>query len=126
MRVSFFCSFNGKNLLTITVNKITKKFAVIRKKMCVHPLSYLDSSLSLTHVCTQGPGLYYVDSDGSRLTHHMFSVGSGSTYAYGVLDSGYSYDMSVEEARDLGKRAIYHATHRDAYSGGVVNCKHTL
>ena len=39
--------------------------------------------------CLQGPGLYYVDSDGTRLTNHMFSVGSGSTYAYGVLDSGY-------------------------------------
>jgi len=54
----------------------------------------------------------------------MFSVGSGSTYAYGVLDSGYNYGMSVEEAYDLGQRAIYHATHRDAYSGGVVNCKY--
>ena len=64
-----------------------------------------------------------MDSDGTRLTHHMFSVGSGSTYAYGVLDSAYDYHMSVEEARELGKRAIYHATHRDAYSGGVVNCK---
>ena len=53
----------------------------------------------------------------------MFSVGSGSTYAYGVLDSAYDYNMSAEEARELGKRAIYHATHRDAYSGGVVNCK---
>ena len=71
----------------------------------------------------QGPGLYYVDTDGTRLTHHIFSVGSGSTYAYGVLDSGYKYDLSVEEARELGKRAIYHATHRDAYSGGVVNCE---
>ena len=40
-------------------------------------------------LCLQGPGLYYVDSDGTRLTNHMFSVGSGSTYAYGVLDSGY-------------------------------------
>lgn len=69
----------------------------------------------------QGPGLYYVDSDGTRLTNNMFSVGSGSTYAYGVLDSGYSYDMSVDKAIDLGRRAIYHATHRDAYSGGQVN-----
>ena len=51
----------------------------------------------------------------------MFSVGSGSTYAYGVLDTGYRYDLSVEEARELGKRAIYHATHRDGYSGGCVN-----
>merc|ERR1719370_1940640 len=54
----------------------------------------------------------------------LISVGSGSTYAYGVLDSGYKWDLSVEEAYDLGKRAIYHATHRDAYSGGVVNLYH--
>jgi 20S proteasome subunit beta 5 len=27
----------------------------------------------------------------------------------------------VEEAIDLGKRAIYHAAHRDAYSGGINN-----
>ncbi|XP_050412334.1 proteasome subunit beta type-5 [Patella vulgata] len=72
----------------------------------------------------KGPGLYYVDSDGERLTNNIFSVGSGSTYAYGVLDSGYAWDLSVEEAYDLGKRAIYHATHRDAYSGGVVNLYH--
>lgn len=71
----------------------------------------------------QGPGLYYVDSDGTRLTNVMFSVGSGSTYAYGVLDSGYRYDLSDEEAYDLGRRAIYHATYRDAYSGGIVSCE---
>ena len=63
-----------------------------------------------------------MDSDGTRMTHHIFSVGSGSTYAYGVLDANYRYDMSVDEARELGRRAIYHATHRDAYSGGTVNC----
>lgn len=71
----------------------------------------------------QGPGLYYVDSDGERLTNNVFSVGSGSVYAYGVLDSGYSWDLSVKEALELGQRSIYHATYRDAYSGGVVNCK---
>ena len=80
------------------------------------------NGLILHMLVLQGPGLYYVDSDGSRLTNNIFSVGSGSTYAYGVLDSEYSWDMSVEAARELGKRAIYHATHRDAYSGGVVNC----
>lgn len=32
--------------------------------------------------------------------------------------------MAVEDAIQLGRRAIYHATHRDAYSGGVVNCKY--
>jgi 20S proteasome subunit beta 5 len=38
----------------------------------------------------------------------------------GILDSGYDYNMSDEAAYDLGRRAIYHATHRDAYSGGIV------
>jgi 20S proteasome subunit beta 5 len=33
-----------------------------------------------------GPGLYYVDSDGQRTKGQRFSVGSGSLYAYGVLD----------------------------------------
>jgi 20S proteasome subunit beta 5 len=54
----------------------------------------------------------------------LFSVGSGSTYAYGILDAGYKHEMSIEEAIDLGRRAIYHATFRDAYSGGVVNLYH--
>jgi 20S proteasome subunit beta 5 len=71
-----------------------------------------------------GPQLYYVDDDGTRLKGRYFSVGSGSTYAYGVLDTHYRPDLTVEEAIDLGKRAIYHATHRDAYSGGINNLYH--
>ncbi len=50
-----------------------------------------------------------------------FCVGSGSTYAYGVLDAGWRYDLTEAEAIDLGARAIYHATHRDAMSGGINN-----
>jgi len=71
-----------------------------------------------------GPALFYVDNDGTRLRGQRFSVGSGSTYAYGVLDSGYRWDMSVEEACELGRRSVYHATHRDAYSGGIINVYH--
>lgn len=42
-----------------------------------------------------------------------------------VLTSGQGYreNLTDEEAYDLGRRAIYHATHRDAYSGGQVNRK---
>jgi 20S proteasome subunit beta 5 len=79
----------------------------------------------LTLYAAQGPSLYYVDNDGTRLqaTDDMpyFSVGSGSTYAYGVLDQGYKWELTDEEAVELGQRAIYHATHRDAASGGVNN-----
>ena len=68
---------------------------------------------------SQGPALFYVDSDGTRLKGDVFSVGSGSTFAYGVLDQGYSWDMSDEDAQELGKSSIFAATHRDAYSGNV-------
>ena len=68
--------------------------------------------------------MYYVDNDATRLKGDLFSVGSGSTYAYGVLDNYYRYDLTVDEAIELGKRAILHATHRDAYSGGMNNVYH--
>ncbi|KAJ8268598.1 hypothetical protein COCON_G00137700 [Conger conger] len=62
-----------------------------------------------------------VDSEGKGVCGDQFAVGSGSMYAYGVLDSGLRADLSVEEACELGRRAIYQATYRDAYSGGTVN-----
>lgn len=37
--------------------------------------------------------------------------------------SRYRFDMSVEEAAELARRAIYHATFRDGASGGVVSGK---
>ncbi|OON19012.1 hypothetical protein X801_05129 [Opisthorchis viverrini] len=36
----------------------------------------------------------------------------------------YKYDMKNEEAYELARRAIYHATHRDAASGGFINLYH--
>jgi len=72
----------------------------------------------------KGPQLYMVDDQGDRHKGNVFSVGSGSTYAYGVLDTGYSFDLSLEEAVELGRRSIYHATHRDGASGGVVRVYH--
>lgn len=41
---------------------------------------------NINDLSIQGPGLFYVDSDGTRLENDMFSVGSGATYAYGVMD----------------------------------------
>jgi len=89
---------------------------------------YKDQGLSMGTMVAgwdkTGPNLFYVDNDGTRMKGQRFSVGSGSTYAYGVLDSGMRWDLTKEEACELGRRAIYHATHRDAYSGGTVNVYH--
>jgi 20S proteasome subunit beta 5 len=109
-------------------NKERISVAAASKLLANIVYNYKGMGLSMgTMICgwdKRGPGLYYVDSDGTRLTNYMFSVGSGSMYAYGIVDSGYRYDMTTEEAQELGRRAIYHATHRDAFSGGTVNLYH--
>jgi len=71
-----------------------------------------------------GAHLYTCDDQGDRHELNVCSVGSGSTYAYGVLDSGYKWDLPLADAIELGKRSIYHATHRDGASGGVVRVYH--
>lgn len=87
--------------------------------------SYKGMGLSMgTMICgwdKSGPALFYVDSDGTRLKGDVFSVGSGSTFAYGVLDQGYRWDLDDEAALELGRRSIYAAAHRDAFSGNTVN-----
>ncbi|OBT66597.1 20S proteasome subunit beta 5 [Pseudogymnoascus sp. 23342-1-I1] len=91
--------------------------------------SYKGMGLSMGTMCagvtpSEGPALYYIDSDGTRLAGNLFCVGSGQTFAYGVLDAEYKYDLTEEEALELGRRSILAATHRDAYSGGYINLYH--
>lgn len=91
--------------------------------------SYKGMGLSMGTMITgvtpqEGPALYYIDSDGTRLAGNLFCVGSGQTFAYGVLDAEYKYDLEEEEALELGRRSILAATHRDAYSGGFINLYH--
>jgi 20S proteasome subunit beta 5 len=43
-----------------------------------------------------GPNLYYLDNDGTRLKGDLFSVGSGSVFAYGILDTHYKWDLTLE------------------------------
>lgn len=66
-----------------------------------------------------GVHLYYCDNDGTRVQGDRFAVGSGGTYAYGIIDSYYKYDLTLQEAVVLGQRAISEATYLDSGSGGV-------
>lgn len=64
--------------------------------------SYKNSGLSMGMILAGGDmkevSLYYLDSDGTRTKGKIFSVGSGSIFAYGVLDSGYKPDLTDQEA----------------------------
>ncbi|XP_075342278.1 proteasome subunit beta type-11b [Odontesthes bonariensis] len=88
-------------------------------------------SSSFTQQCCEkkersfsGPSLVYVCSDGTRLQGTLFSVGSGSPYAYSILDQGVHWALAVEEATSIAREAVYRATHRDAYSGNCVDIYH--
>ena len=56
--------------------------------------------------------MFYVDSDGTRLKGDLFSVGSGSTFAYGVLDQGYRWDLTDEEVETGSSRGPLGPTRR--------------
>ncbi|XP_027016080.2 proteasome subunit beta type-11b [Tachysurus fulvidraco] len=71
-----------------------------------------------------GPGLVYVCSDGLLLKGELFSVGSGSPYAYSILDERIHWGISVDDAISVAREAVYRATHRDAYSGNNVDLYH--
>ncbi|KAL4000182.1 neurogenic differentiation factor 2 [Sarotherodon galilaeus] len=71
-----------------------------------------------------GPRLFYVCSDGTRLRGMLFSVGSGSPYAYSILDQGVHWGLTVDEAKSIAREAVYRATYRDAYSGNCVDMYH--
>ncbi|XP_048218827.1 proteasome subunit beta type-11 [Perognathus longimembris pacificus] len=71
-----------------------------------------------------GPALFFVRGDGACLRGDAFAAGSGAPYAYGALDGGYRFDMSVPEAYALARRAVALAARRDAYSGGGVDLVH--
>ena len=91
--------------------------------------NYKGMGLSMGTMCAgvtpqEGPALYYIDSEGTRLAGNLFCVGSGQTFAYGVLDAEYHYELKEDEALELGRRSILAATHRDAYSGGFINLYH--
>lgn len=103
--------------------RITAAEASMYLSNCVYRYKNYGLSMS-TMICGYDgdiPRIYNVTDEGSRIEHSMFSVGSGSTIAHGVLSSRYDYNMSKDDALKLGKDAIFHAGHRDAYSGGSVN-----
>ncbi|XP_024134967.1 proteasome subunit beta type-11b [Oryzias melastigma] len=89
------------------------KSSFLKQQPCVRK----EASLS-------GPSLVYVCSDGSRLQGTLFSVGSGSPYAYSILDQGVQWGLSVDEATSIAREAVYRATYRDAYSGNCVDVYH--
>uniref|UniRef100_A0A8C8DIN6 Proteasome subunit beta n=1 Tax=Oryzias sinensis TaxID=183150 RepID=A0A8C8DIN6_9TELE len=113
---------NGRRLSTSGAAKLLSHM--------LHPFKGTELCVAATlcgwddHTSLSGPSLFYVCSDGSRLQGTLFSVGSGSPYAYSILDQGVQWGLTVAEATSIAREAVYRATHRDAYSGNCVDVYH--
>jgi proteasome beta subunit len=65
-----------------------------------------------------GPSVYSVDAmGGASKESDIVSTGSGSPFAYGVLEDRFEEDMDEETAKSLAIRALRAAIRRDSASG---------
>ena len=64
-----------------------------------------------------GPHVYNLDPYGSLMEEIMVSTGSGSPYAYGVLEAQFKEDSTVDEMLSVVVRAVDSAMKRDVASG---------
>ncbi len=68
------------------------------------------------------PQLFEIFPDGSISEVKDFvASGSGTDFVYGVLEAEYKKDLSMEEAKELAKKAINASLKRDIGSGGGID-----
>ncbi len=76
------------------------------------PLQALIGGMDLT-----GPHVFNLDPYGSLTEEKMVSTGSGSPFAYGVLEDRYKEDSTVAEMAPIVVKAVDSAMKRDVASG---------
>ena len=69
----------------------------------------------------EGPSLYVLDPLGSVIDDKFASVGSGSEIAIGVLEAEFKEGLSVEQGKELVKKAAKAALARDIGSGNGLD-----
>jgi proteasome beta subunit len=101
--------------------KITIKGAAVLLSNILQSSKYFPYYVQLIigGVDDYGPSIFDIDAVGGIEKDKKFiSTGSGSPIALGVLEDQYRDGMSVDEAKELAKRAIKAAIERDIASGG--------
>uniref|UniRef100_A0A5S6QZY3 proteasome endopeptidase complex n=1 Tax=Trichuris muris TaxID=70415 RepID=A0A5S6QZY3_TRIMR len=109
-----------------TKNRITASASskMLQNILCDYKNMGLSMGCILAGPDVEEMGLYMVSDDGTRKKGKIFSTGSGSLNAYGIMDTYYRPEMTDEEAKELAQKAIMHATYRDIGSGGQVTVCH--
>jgi len=77
--------------------------------------------LLVAGVDSNGSHVYSADMSGAVTEEDFASSGSGSPIAYGVLESGYNLNITLDEAQTLASKAVAAAIERDPGSGNGVD-----
>lgn len=67
------------------------------------------------------PHIFSVDAAGGSIEDTYVSTGSGSPIVYGVLETQYEENLSVESAVDIAIKAVSASKQRDSASGGMID-----
>ncbi len=79
--------------------------------------------LLLGGIDSEGGHVYSLDAAGGSIPDKFQTTGSGSPFVYGVLEDRFMENLSVEEGKELGVRALIAAMKRDSASGdGISMC----
>ncbi len=79
--------------------------------------------LLLGGIDSEGGHVYSLDAAGGSIPDKFQTTGSGSPFVYGVLEDRFIEDLSVEQGKELGVRALTAAMKRDSASGdGISMC----
>ena len=73
--------------------------------------------LILGGVDSKGGHVFSVDPAGGCIEDRFVSVGSGSTFTYGIIEENYTREISTAEGVDLALRGLTAAMKRDSASG---------
>ena len=69
----------------------------------------------------EGPTILNIGAYGSILNEKFCAVGSGQNFSYGVLEAKYKDNLSVEEGKEIIKKAVSSSIIRDMASGNGID-----
>ncbi len=70
---------------------------------------------------SEGPILLNIGAYGSILPDKFVAVGSGQNFSYGVLEAKYKDDLSIDEGKEIIKKAVTSSIIRDMASGNGID-----
>ena len=69
----------------------------------------------------EGGHVYVADMSGAITGEDFAASGSGAPIAYGVLESRYNIEVTIEQAQEIATKAVAAAMERDPGSGNGID-----